>query len=65
MGEDAKYCDSRWEVSSSSNLYLNTSSTNAPIRDQEFLESLVAEVEKNVDGRKVLIEGEDDEVEMK
>ncbi|KAE9371626.1 Molybdopterin binding protein [Stipitochalara longipes BDJ] len=30
-------------------------------RDQEFLESLVAEVEKNVDGRRVAVEGEDDE----
>jgi len=32
-------------------------------RDQEFLESLVAEVEKNVDGKRVSVEGEDDEVE--
>jgi len=30
-------------------------------RDQEFLESLVAEVEKNVDGRRVTKEGEDDD----
>jgi hypothetical protein len=30
-------------------------------RDQGFLESLVAEVEKNVDGRRVAVEGEDDE----
>lgn len=35
-------------------------------RDQEYLESLVAEVEKNVDGRRVTVEGEDDvEVEAK
>lgn len=33
-------------------------------RDQEFLESLVAEVEKNVDGKRVSVEGEDDEVEV-
>lgn len=32
-------------------------------RDAEFLESLVAEVEKNVDGRRVQKEGEDDEGE--
>ena len=32
-------------------------------RDQEFLESLVAEVEKNVDGKRVQVEGED-EVEV-
>jgi len=31
-------------------------------RDREFLESLVAEVEKNVDGQRVAVEGEDDEV---
>jgi molybdopterin-biosynthesis enzyme MoeA-like protein len=30
-------------------------------RDLEFLESLVSDVVKNVDGRRVLIEGEDDE----
>ncbi|KAJ5042505.1 uncharacterized protein L3040_005048 [Drepanopeziza brunnea f. sp. 'multigermtubi'] len=30
-------------------------------RDQEFLESLVAEVEQNVEGRRVMREGEDDE----
>ncbi|KAH8651617.1 MoaB/Mog domain-containing protein [Tricladium varicosporioides] len=30
-------------------------------RDHDFLESLVADVEKNVDGRRVLVEGEDDE----
>jgi hypothetical protein len=30
-------------------------------RDQELLESLVAEVEKNVDGRRVTVEGEDDD----
>ena len=30
-------------------------------RDLEFLESLVPDVVKNVDGRRVLIEGEDDE----
>jgi len=29
-------------------------------RDQELLESLVAEVEQNVDGRRVTVEGEDD-----
>ncbi|KAI9641752.1 hypothetical protein NHQ30_009608 [Ciborinia camelliae] len=29
-------------------------------RDQEYLESLIAEVEKNVDGRRVSVEGEDD-----
>lgn len=29
-------------------------------RDQAFLESLVEEVEKNVDGRRVSVEGEDD-----
>ncbi|KAF7915090.1 hypothetical protein EAE99_010286 [Botrytis elliptica] len=29
-------------------------------RDQEYLESLIAEVEKNVNGHRVLIEGEDD-----
>ncbi|RDL30406.1 putative molybdopterin binding protein [Venustampulla echinocandica] len=29
-------------------------------RDPEFLESLVAEVEKNVDGRRIMVEGEDD-----
>ncbi|PQE03672.1 molybdenum cofactor synthesis domain-containing protein [Rutstroemia sp. NJR-2017a BBW] len=35
-------------------------------RDQEFLESLVAEVEENVQGRRVSVEGEDDvEVESK
>jgi hypothetical protein len=31
------------------------------IRDVEFLESLVDEVVKNVDGRRVSVEGEDDE----
>jgi hypothetical protein len=30
------------------------------ISDQAFLESLVAEVEKNVEGRRVKVEGEDD-----
>ncbi|PMD62429.1 Molybdopterin binding protein [Hyaloscypha bicolor E] len=34
-------------------------------RDQDFLESLVAEVEKNVDGRRVTVEGEDDVEETK
>jgi hypothetical protein len=29
-------------------------------RDQAYLESLVPEVEKNVDGRRVMVEGEDD-----
>lgn len=33
-------------------------------RDQEFLESLVAEVEKNVDGHRVTVEGEDDGEEL-
>ncbi|TVY23477.1 Uncharacterized protein LHYA1_G007117 [Lachnellula hyalina] len=33
-------------------------------RDQEFLESLVPEVEKNVEGKRVSVEGEDDEVEV-
>jgi hypothetical protein len=34
--------------------------------DREFVESLVAEVEKNVDGKRVQVEGEDDaEVESK
>lgn len=37
--------------------------TNSP-RDLEFMESLVAEVVTNVDGRRVLIEGEDDEEAM-
>lgn len=32
-------------------------------KDQEFLESLVAEVEKNIDGKRVMAEGEDDEPE--
>ncbi|KAI1875030.1 uncharacterized protein JN550_002459 [Neoarthrinium moseri] len=32
-------------------------------RDKEFLESLVAEVEQNVQGKRVLVEGEDDEAE--
>lgn len=32
-------------------------------RDLEFLESLVAEVERNVDGKRVQTEGEDDEGE--
>lgn len=30
-------------------------------KDEALLESLVAEVEKNVDGKRVLVEGEDDE----
>jgi len=34
-------------------------------RDQELLESLVAEVEKNVDGKRVKVEGEDDTPEEK
>jgi hypothetical protein len=29
-------------------------------RDQQYLESLVAEVEKNVEGKRVTFEGEDD-----
>ena len=33
---------------------------NIMTRDREFLESLVAEVEKNVDGKRVQVEGEDD-----
>lgn len=31
-----------------------------PRRDQVYLESLVAEVEKNVQGKRVMTEGEDD-----
>jgi hypothetical protein len=34
-------------------------------RDLEFLEGLVAEVEKNVDGHRVSVEGEDDDVTTK
>jgi hypothetical protein len=33
-------------------------------RDLEFMESLVADVVKNVDGRRVMKEGEDDEEVM-
>jgi hypothetical protein len=29
-------------------------------RDKELMESLVSEVEKNVDGHRVAVEGEDD-----
>jgi hypothetical protein len=32
-------------------------------KDKDFLESLVAEVEKNVQGKRVLVEGEDDQPE--
>ena len=32
-------------------------------RDQVYLEGLVAEVEKNVEGKRVKVEGEDDEEE--
>lgn len=32
-------------------------------RDEELLESLVAEVEKNVDGHRITVEGEDDKPE--
>ncbi|TAQ91595.1 hypothetical protein B7494_g108 [Chlorociboria aeruginascens] len=34
-------------------------------RDQEYLESLIVEVEKNVNGRRVATEGEDDETDTK
>jgi hypothetical protein len=30
------------------------------VRDQAYLESLVAEVEQNVNGKRVMVEGEDD-----
>jgi hypothetical protein len=36
---------------------------NPNSRDQDFLESLVAEVVENVQGLRVSVEGEDDEVE--
>jgi hypothetical protein len=29
-------------------------------RDQTYLETLIPEVEKNVEGRRVMVEGEDD-----
>lgn len=32
-------------------------------RDKEYLESLVDEVEKNIQGKRVLVEGEDDQAE--
>jgi hypothetical protein len=61
MGEVEKYCNISWKVREyCQNIDVKANSC----RDLEFTESLVPEVVKNVDGRRVLIEGEDDEEVM-
>jgi hypothetical protein len=58
MGKVEEYCNAGRKVSKYVHNIHNKVNGR---RDLEFLESLVLDVEKNVDGRRVMIEGEDDE----
>jgi len=59
MGKVKKYSYSGWKVREPTHL-LDPEANRS--RDREYMESLVADVEKNVQGKRVLVEGEDDEV---
>lgn len=61
MGKIKEHCHSCRQVSSKLPIY--ETCINICCRDEALLESLVAEVEKNVDGKRVSVEGEDDAIE--
>lgn len=61
MGEEEEHGHTGWKVRNQHlcALFIRLILT-IDIRDQAYLESLVAEVEQNVNGKRVMVEGEDD-----
>ena len=68
MGEEEKHRDVGWQVRLPHKIRARTWSIyflgfdllTLMNRDQTYLETLIPEVEKNVEGRRVMVEGEDD-----
>ena len=64
MGQQKEHSHIGWKVSETSEWKLPRAvNADKLCRDQAYLESLVPEVVENVQGRRIMTEGEDDELE--
>jgi hypothetical protein len=64
MGQQEEHSYIGWKVSETSKrIFPRAIDADKLCRDQAYLESLVPEVVENVQGRRIMTEGEDDELE--